>query len=68
MSSPVAVQQSGIMVFGQPNTGLDPAIASTIKSIIREENDQGVTIFLTTHNLYIADDLCDRVALSSMAR
>jgi fluoroquinolone transport system ATP-binding protein len=46
----------------EPTTGLDPAIASTIKSIIREENDKGVTIFLTTHNMYIADELCDRVA------
>ncbi len=46
----------------EPTTGLDPAIASVIKDIIREENDKGVTIFLTTHNMYIADELCDRVA------
>ena len=43
-------------------TGLDPAIASTIKDINREENKKGVTVFLTTHNMYIADELCDRVA------
>jgi fluoroquinolone transport system ATP-binding protein len=46
----------------EPTTGLDPAIAATIKEIIREENRNGVTIFLTTHNMYIADELCDRVA------
>lgn len=46
----------------EPTTGLDPAIASTIKDIIRRENKKGVTIFLTTHNMYIADELCDRVA------
>lgn len=46
----------------EPTTGLDPAIASDIKDIIREENKKGVTIFLTTHNMYIADELCDRVA------
>ena len=46
----------------EPTTGLDPAIASTIKDIVRKENDKGVTIFLTTHNMYIADELCDRVA------
>ena len=46
----------------EPTTGLDPAIASQIKDIIREENKKGVTIFLTTHNMYIADELCDRVA------
>lgn len=46
----------------EPTTGLDPAIASEIKDIIKEKNKQGVTIFLTTHNMYIADELCDRVA------
>lgn len=46
----------------EPTTGLDPAIASEIKDIIRERNKQGVTIFLTTHNMHIADELCDRVA------
>lgn len=46
----------------EPTTGLDPAIASKIKEIIREENRKGVTVFLTTHNMYIAEELCDRVA------
>jgi fluoroquinolone transport system ATP-binding protein len=46
----------------EPTTGLDPAIAAIIKDIIRKENEKGVTIFLTTHNMYIADELCDRVA------
>jgi len=46
----------------EPTTGLDPAIASEIKGIIREENKKGTTIFLTTHNMHIADELCDRVA------
>lgn len=46
----------------EPTTGLDPTIASQIKDIIREENKKGVTIFLTTHNMYIAEELCDRVA------
>lgn len=46
----------------EPTTGLDPAIASDIKDIIKAENKKGVTIFLTTHNMHIADELCDRVA------
>jgi fluoroquinolone transport system ATP-binding protein len=45
----------------EPTTGLDPAIASEIKGIIKEKNNEGVTIFLTTHNMYIADELCNRV-------
>ncbi|MFC1972460.1 ATP-binding cassette domain-containing protein [Chloroflexota bacterium] len=46
----------------EPTTGLDPAIAETIKDIIREETAEGTTSFLTTHNMFLADDLCDRVA------
>lgn len=46
----------------EPTTGLDPAIAATIKDIIKEQKSKGVTSFLTTHNMYIADELCDRVA------
>ncbi len=46
----------------EPTTGLDPAIAETIKDIIREKTAEGTTSFLTTHNMFIADELCDRVA------
>ena len=46
----------------EPTTGLDPAIAATIKDIIKEQQLKGTTSFLTTHNMYIADELCDRVA------
>lgn len=46
----------------EPTTGLDPSIAADIKNIIKEKNEAGVTIFLTTHNMFIADELCDRVA------
>lgn len=46
----------------EPTSGLDPAIADEIKDVIRAQNQKGVTVFLTTHNMFIADDLCDRVA------
>jgi fluoroquinolone transport system ATP-binding protein len=46
----------------EPTTGLDPAIASQIKDIVKEKNNQGTTVFLTTHNMYVADELCHRVA------
>lgn len=46
----------------EPTTGLDPTIAATIKEIIKDKAAKGTTSFLTTHNMYIADELCDRVA------
>lgn len=51
-----------IWFLDEPTTGLDPAIAATIKEVIKEHAGSGTTCFLTTHNMYIADELCDRVA------
>ncbi|WP_430882613.1 ABC transporter ATP-binding protein [Fusibacter sp. JL216-2] len=51
-----------IWFLDEPTSGLDPETASRIKTIIKEKRDQGTTIFLTTHNMNIADELCDRVA------
>ncbi|MDI6713389.1 MAG: AAA family ATPase, partial [Anaerosomatales bacterium] len=51
-----------ILFLDEPTSGLDPATASTIKHMILEKKRAGATIFLTTHNMYIAEELCDRVA------
>ena len=50
------------LFLDEPTAGLDPNLASSIKEIIRDRRAQGTTIFLTTHNMFIADELCDRVA------
>ena len=46
----------------EPTTGLDPAIARQIMEIVKQKKVEGTTVFLTTHNMNIADELCDRVA------
>lgn len=51
-----------VWFLDEPTSGLDPATASKIKAIIKEKQKLGATIFLTTHNMFIADELCDRVA------
>ena len=56
------INSPDLWFLDEPTTGLDPAIAAAIKDIVRKKNQEGVTIFLTTHNMYIADELCDRVA------
>lgn len=55
------INKPSIWFLDEPTTGLDPAIANQIKDIIKEKNQEGTTIFLTTHNMFIADELCDRV-------
>jgi fluoroquinolone transport system ATP-binding protein len=55
------INNPSMWFLDEPTTGLDPAIAASIKDIIKERNSKGVTVFLTTHNMFIADELCDRV-------
>lgn len=56
------VNNPRILFLDEPTSGLDPATAERIKQIIRDKRDEGCTVFLTTHNMQIADDLCDTVA------
>ncbi|MEL6534431.1 MAG: ABC transporter ATP-binding protein [Bacteroidota bacterium] len=51
-----------ILFLDEPTSGLDPGNARILKDIIREQKAAGKTIFLTTHNMHDADELCDRVA------
>jgi fluoroquinolone transport system ATP-binding protein len=50
------------LFLDEPTGGLDPDIALVIREAIHRALDNGVTVFLTTHNMYEADSLCDRVA------
>jgi fluoroquinolone transport system ATP-binding protein len=52
-----------VLFLDEPTSGLDPINAAKVKNIIRELKGEGKTIFLTTHNMADADQLCDRVAL-----
>ncbi len=51
-----------ILFLDEPTSGLDPSTASKIKDVIYQKKQEGCTIFLTTHNMAVADELCDRVA------
>ncbi|NJE47671.1 ABC transporter ATP-binding protein [Thermococcus sp. GR7] len=51
-----------ILFLDEPLEGLDPGSARKIKDMLLEMRENGKTIFLTTHNMYVADELCDRVA------
>jgi fluoroquinolone transport system ATP-binding protein len=51
-----------LLFLDEPTSGLDPVNAQRIKELIRAQQQAGKTIFLTTHNMAVAQDLCDRVA------
>ena len=52
-----------VLFLDEPTSGLDPAAAHEVHNLIDGLRKKGVTIFLTTHRLEEAEQLCDRVAI-----
>jgi fluoroquinolone transport system ATP-binding protein len=57
------INRPRLWFLDEPTTGQDPRHAVAIRDLIRAQADAGVTVFLTTHDMSVADRLCDRVAL-----
>lgn len=51
-----------LLFLDEPTSGLDPVNARKVKNIVLDLKARGRTIFLTTHDMATADELCDRVA------
>lgn len=56
------VHKPEVLFLDEPTAGLDPVNAKIIKNIILKKKEKGKTVFVTTHNMTVADELCDRVA------
>jgi ABC-2 type transport system ATP-binding protein len=57
-----------IIFLDEPTRGLDPVVGREIRRLIVDLSEQGVTVFLTTHYMEEADQLCGRVAFLSEGR
>jgi len=62
------VNRPRILFLDEPTEGLDPVSAEAIRAIILEEQQRGVTVFLTTHDMLEADRLCHRVAFINQGK
>jgi ABC-2 type transport system ATP-binding protein len=52
-----------VLFLDEPTIGLDPVGARELRVIVRELADAGKTVFLTTHYMFEADAICDRIAV-----
>ena len=57
------VNDSKILFLDEPTSGLDVKSVRGIRGMIRELNSEGLTVFLTTHNIEEASQMCDRIAI-----
>jgi ABC-2 type transport system ATP-binding protein len=62
------VTRPKVLFLDEPTTGLDPRAARRLKDLLLEQRAQGVTVFLSTHLLELAQELCDRVGILSRGR
>lgn len=57
------VNDPEMVILDEPTTGLDPQSRRNLWGLIREINERGVTVVLTTHYMEEAETLCDRLAI-----
>ncbi len=57
-----------VLFLDEPTSGLDVQSARLIRKIVTELNDDGLTVFITTHNMIEAGDICSRVAIINKGR
>jgi len=52
-----------VLLIDEPMVGLDPAGVRLVKEILRKFTSRGGTVFLSTHTLSVAEELCDRIGI-----
>jgi len=57
-----------VLVIDEPMVGLDPQHARILKDVLKERTRRGVTIFLSTHQLDVAEELADRIGIMLRGR
>ena len=57
------IHKPRLLIVDEPMVGLDPKGARLVKKIFRELCSKGTTIFMSTHTLEIAEDMCNRIGI-----
>jgi ABC-2 type transport system ATP-binding protein len=57
------VHNPSVIVIDEPMVGLDPKSSRLVKEMLKERTRQGVTIFMSTHTLSLAEEVSDRIAI-----
>lgn len=52
-----------VIIVDEPTVGLDPGAVKLMKELFRRLSAQGVTLFMSTHTLSVAEEICDRIGV-----
>jgi ABC-2 type transport system ATP-binding protein len=56
------------LVIDEPMVGLDPRSARIVKDMLKQKSREGVAVFMSTHSLQMAEELCDRIGIIKNGR
>ena len=62
------VHEPAVIIVDEPMVGLDPAAIRMVKSLFRKLAQNGVTVFMSTHTLAVAEEVCDRIGIIHRGR
>lgn len=62
------IHEPRVLFLDEPTRGLDPNVARSIRAVVAGLSAQGTTVFLTTHYMEEAEQLCHRVAIIDRGR
>lgn len=62
------LHEPDVFVIDEPMVGLDPHHARVVKDILKERSLKGMTIFLSTHQLSVAEEMADRIGIMHQGR
>src|ERR1041384_4540003 len=57
-----------VFVIDEPMVGLDPQHARVVKDVLKERSRQGMTVFVSTHQLSVAEEMADRIGIIHQGR
>ncbi len=52
-----------VFIIDEPMVGLDPHHARVVKDVLKERSQQGMTVFVSTHQLSVAEEMADRIGI-----
>jgi len=62
------IHRPKVLIVDEPMVGLDPKGARLVKNIFRDQAEKGTTLFISTHSLAVAEEVCEEIAIIQEGR